>query len=146
MSSTATAPTTVAKGEDVPHTAPLKGAGVLAVTNCPPVYSSVTELRSHFGSHGGRFIPETLLSAHQELEQVYVDATQDPAFREQLELLGRDFIGRSTPLYFAERLTKAAGGAQIWLKREELAHTGSHKINNAIGQVRTRDMRLEMAA
>jgi len=131
-------------------------AVVLAVSNCPPVYRSVSELRSHFGMHGGRFIPETLLSAHEELEAVYVKATADPAFRaevraslffsapraaarcrrfhtpafrsralSQFELLGRDFIGRDTPLYFASRLTAAAGGAQIWLKREELAHTGA---------------------
>ena len=122
----------------------LPAPGLLAVSNCPPVYSSVAELNagSHYGSHGGRYIPETLLAAHEELESVYVAASADPAFREQLELLGRDFIGRDTPLYFASRLTARAGegapggAAQIWLKREELAHTGSHKINNAIGQVR----------
>ena len=123
----------------------LPAPGHLTVSNCPPQYRSVSELSGHYGAHGGRYIPETLLAAHEELEAVYVAATTDPAFREQLELLGRDFIGRDTPLYFAARLTaKAAegagpsGAAQIWLKREELAHTGSHKINNAIGQVRAR--------
>jgi tryptophan synthase beta chain len=74
------------------------------------------------------------VAAHEELERVYVECTRDPAFREELERLGRDYIGRPTPLYHAARLSEAMGGAQIWLKREELAFTGSHKINNALGQ------------
>lgn len=74
------------------------------------------------------------MAAHEELERVYVECTRDPKFREELEQLGRDYIGRPTPLYHAKRLTKHCGGAQIWLKREELAFTGSHKINNALGQ------------
>ena len=71
------------------------------------------------------------MAAHEELERVYVACTQDPAWREDFELLGRDFIGRETPLYFARRLTETLGGAQIYLKREELAHTGSHKVGDA---------------
>ena len=87
------------------------------------------ELRaaSNFGDFGGRYIPETLVAAHEEMERIYVECSQDPAFRAELEQLGRDYIGRPTPLYHAKRLSEAAGGAQIWLKREELAFTGSHK-------------------
>ena len=79
----------------------------LRITNCPPIYKSVADLNTHgkFGEFGGRYIPETLMAAHEELERVYVACTQDPAFREEFELLGRDFIGRETPLYFAKRLT-----------------------------------------
>ena len=108
----------------------------LAISNAPPVYANVEELRaaSNFGEFGGRYIPETLVAAHDELERVYVECTQDPTFVAELEQLGRDYIGRPTPLYFAKRLTERGGGAQIWLKREEVAFTGSHKINNALGQ------------
>jgi hypothetical protein len=109
----------------------------LAITNAPPIYQSVEELAAsaNFGNYGGRYIPETLMAAHAELEKTYVDCTADPLFREELELLGRDYIGRPTPLYYAKRLSETIGGAQIYLKREELAFTGSHKINNALGQV-----------
>ena len=108
----------------------------LAISNAPPVYANVEELRaaSNFGEFGGRYIPETLVAAHDELERVYVECTQDPTFVAELEQLGRDYIGRPTPLYLAKRLTEKGGGAQIWLKREEVAFTGSHKINNALGQ------------
>lgn len=108
----------------------------LAISNAPPRYESVEALRaaSNFGDYGGRYIPETLVAAHEELERIYVACTQDPEFAAELDRLGRDYIGRPTPLYFAKRLTALAGGAQIWLKREELAFTGSHKINNALGQ------------
>lgn len=108
----------------------------LAISNAPPVYASVDELRasSNFGAFGGRFIPETLVAAHEELERIYVECSRDPTFIAELERLGRDYVGRPTPMYFAKRLTELAGGAQIWLKREELAFTGSHKINNALGQ------------
>lgn len=109
-------------------------AGVLAITNAPPVYHSVEEMPSHFGDHGGRYIPEALQAAHEELESAYVRLSGDPEFRREMEELGRDYIGRETPIYFAKRLSEKAGGAQIWLKREEIAFTGSHKINNAIGQ------------
>ena len=110
----------------------------LNISNAPPVYASVDELRkaSDYGAFGGRFIPETLVAAHEELERIDVACTQDPEFGRELERLGRDYIGRPTPLYQAKRLASvnAPGGAQIWLKREELAFTGSHKINNALGQ------------
>lgn len=106
----------------------------LAVSNCPPIYQSVDELNAYFGQFGGSFVAETLIQAHQNLTEEYVRATQDPKFRSELEYLGKYYIGRPTPLYFAQRLTEHAKGAQIWLKREDLAHTGAHKINNAIGQ------------
>ncbi|CAK9117813.1 unnamed protein product [Durusdinium trenchii] len=90
----------------------------------------------NFGSSvfGGRFIPETLMVAHHELEEAWAKWKVDPAFKAELARLRRDFIGGPTPLYHAKRLTDFIGGAQIWFKREELAHTGAHKINNAIGQ------------
>ncbi|GBG32237.1 Tryptophan synthase beta chain [Hondaea fermentalgiana] len=106
----------------------------LKVTNTMPVYDSVKDLNPYFGEFGGRFLPATLEAAHEDLEEIYVKASQDPEFQLELEQLGRDYVGRPTPLYFAERLTKRIGGAQIWLKREDLAHTGAHKINNALGQ------------
>jgi len=87
-----------------------------------------------FGEFGGRFVPETVMAALDELEAAIEDAFADPAFHEERALLARDFIGRPTPMYFAERLTEDIGGARIWLKREDLAHTGAHKINNALGQ------------
>ncbi len=90
--------------------------------------------RGHFGEFGGQFVPETLMVALRELEQIYHDARCDPAFEAELALLLRDYVGRPTPLYFAERLTEHFGGAKIFLKREDLLHTGAHKINNALGQ------------
>lgn len=93
-----------------------------------------TLLPSRFGSFGGRYIPETLVAAHEDLERAYVEARDDPAFQDELAGLLRHYVGRPTPLYFAERLTAQCGGARIWLKREDLAHTGAHKINNALGQ------------
>lgn len=109
-------------------------SGILEVTNAPPEYPEGAELQSHFGKFGGRFIPETLMEAHAQLEREYLKATRDPEFRRELEELGRDYVGRPTPLYFAKRLSEKCGGAQIWIKREDLAHTGAHKINNALGQ------------
>lgn len=88
----------------------------------------------HFGAYGGRFIPETLMHAITELEEVYEQAKQDPEFQKQLDYYLKQYIGRETPLYFAENLTKIAGGPKIYLKREDLNHTGAHKINNTIGQ------------
>ncbi|CAH0521123.1 unnamed protein product [Peronospora belbahrii] len=106
----------------------------LEVSNAPPVYSSTDDLTAYFGQYGGCFMAETMIQAHQNLIKEYVKATQDPTFRQELEQLGRDYIGRPTPLYHAKRLTSYAKGAQIWLKREDLAHTGAYKINNALGQ------------
>jgi len=88
-----------------------------------------------FGRYGGRYVPETLVPALQELEQAYAEARRDPAFDEQVAQVLREFVGRETPLTPARRLTELWGGAEVWLKREDLAHTGAHKINNTIGQV-----------
>jgi tryptophan synthase beta chain len=91
--------------------------------------------QGHFGPYGGRYVPETLMHPLQELEAEYFRAQIDPAFQQELSYYLREFVGRPTPLYYAERLTKELGGAKIYLKREDLLHTGAHKINNAIGQV-----------
>jgi tryptophan synthase beta subunit len=98
------------------------------------VLAAETRLSPRFGEFGGRYIPEVLVAAHEELEREYERALDDPAFHAELAALQKDYVGRPTPLYFAERLTAEAGGARIWLKREDLAHTGAHKINNALGQ------------
>jgi len=87
-----------------------------------------------FGVYGGRYVPETLMAALDELERAYDKARQDPKFQKRLDLLLRTYAGRPTPLFFAQRLTKKLGGAKIYLKREDLLHTGAHKINNCIGQ------------
>ncbi len=90
--------------------------------------------RGYFGDYGGRFVPETLMPVLDELAAAYQEAKADVAFWDQFDSLSRDYSGRPTPLYLAERLTKHCGGARIFLKREDLAHTGAHKINNALGQ------------
>jgi tryptophan synthase beta chain len=87
-----------------------------------------------FGVYGGRYVPETLMAALEELEQAYEKAKRDPKFQKRLTLLLRTFAGRPTPLFFAKRLTEKLGGARIYLKREDLLHTGAHKINNCLGQ------------
>ena len=91
--------------------------------------------RGHYGPYGGMYVPETLMSPLQELAAEYAKAQQDPAFQAELDALLKDFVGRPTPLYHASRMSDVLGGAKIYLKREDLAHTGAHKINNAIGQV-----------
>ena len=91
--------------------------------------------RGHFGPYGGRFVPEVLMSPLEELEAAYLRARQDPAFQVELEELLRNYAGRPTPLYLARRLSEQAGGARIYFKREDLLHTGAHKINNCLGQV-----------
>ncbi len=90
--------------------------------------------RGYFGEYGGRFVPETLVSALDELTAAYNEAKADASFWAELDLLSRDYSGRPTPLYLAQRLSRHCGGAQIFLKREDLSHTGAHKINNALGQ------------
>lgn len=90
--------------------------------------------RGHFGVFGGRFVPETLMPALIEVEQAYNEAKNDPSFQEELNYYLRQYVGRENPLYFAERLSEHCGGARIYLKREDLNHTGAHKINNTIGQ------------
>ena len=102
--------------------------------------STVAELnlpdaQGHFGPYGGRYVPETLMHPLQELEEEYFRAQLDPEFQKELAYYLKEFVGRPTPLYHAERLTKELGGAKIYLKREDLNHTGAHKINNAIGQI-----------
>ncbi|MBC1539625.1 tryptophan synthase subunit beta [Listeria seeligeri] len=87
-----------------------------------------------YGKFGGRFVPETLIKAVKELEVAYQDSKTDPAFQKELKYYLKEYVGRETPLYFAEQLTAYAGGAKIYLKREDLNHTGAHKINNTIGQ------------
>jgi tryptophan synthase beta chain len=97
--------------------------------------TSLPDAGGHFGPYGGRYVPETLMHPLQELEDEYARAQRDPEFQRQLEYYLREFCGRPTPLYFAERLTRELGGAKIYLKREDLLHTGAHKINNCIGQI-----------
>jgi tryptophan synthase beta chain len=95
---------------------------------------AVPDASGHFGPYGGRFVPEALVAALDELAAAYADARQDPVFTSELDRLLRTYVGRPTPLTDAARLTAHAGGARILLKREDLAHTGSHKLNNALGQ------------
>jgi tryptophan synthase beta chain len=97
--------------------------------------SSQPDAQGHFGPFGGRYVPETLMHPLQELEAEYFRAKEDPEFQRELDYYLREFCGRPTPLYFAERLTRELGGAKIYLKREDLLHTGAHKINNAMGQI-----------
>ena len=96
--------------------------------------STMPDDRGRFGDFGGRFVPETVMAALDELLAAWETAWSDPAFHERLDLLARDYVGRPSPLYRAERLEEYANGARIYLKREDLNHTGAHKINNAIGQ------------
>jgi tryptophan synthase beta chain len=92
------------------------------------------DARGYFGAYGGRFVPETLVEPIEELERAYFAVRDDEAFAEELNRLLKDYVGRPTPVYETKRLTEAAGGARIFLKREDLTHTGAHKINNALGQ------------
>ena len=96
--------------------------------------TTLPDARGRFGAYGGRYVPETLMFALEELSDAYESAKNDPAFQRRLDELLQGYAGRQGPLYFAERLTKHAGGARIYLKREDLNHTGAHKINNALGQ------------
>jgi tryptophan synthase beta chain len=91
--------------------------------------------KGHFGQFGGMFVPETLMTPLQALAKAYEEAKADPAFQAELDDLLKNYVGRPTPLYFAERWTEKLGGAKIYLKREDLLHTGAHKINNALGQI-----------
>lgn len=100
----------------------------------PIDYASVPDQRGHFGPYGGRFVSETLFDALEELEALYHKLSKDPEFQAEFDDDLAHYVGRPSPLYFAERLTAKVGGAQIWLKREDLNHTGAHKVNNTIGQ------------
>ncbi len=93
------------------------------------------DARGYFGSYGGRFVPETLMPALEELEEAYISVKADPVFAGELEYYLKHYVGRPSPLYFASRLTEYCGGARIYLKREDLNHTGAHKINNTVGQI-----------
>src|ERR1700733_4998739 len=101
----------------------------------PNSYREGPNERGRFGIYGGRFVPETLMPLIISLEKAYEEAKADPAFRAELNHLLKHYVGRPSPLYFAERLTEHLGGAKIYFKREELNHTGAHKINNVIGQI-----------
>ncbi|CAN5758817.1 tryptophan synthase subunit beta [soil metagenome] len=101
------------------------------IANLP---ASLPDERGRFGRFGGQYAPETLMPALEELESAYYAARVDPAYQAEIAQLARDYVGRPTPMYEATRLSEMAGGARIFLKREDLAHTGAHKINNAIGQ------------
>ena len=96
---------------------------------------SMPDKKGHFGPYGGKFAPETLMPALIELEAAYLAAKKDKAFLSELDYYFKEFIGRPTPLFFAKRLTEHLGGAKIYLKREDLCHTGAHKINNSLAQV-----------
>jgi tryptophan synthase beta chain len=99
------------------------------------VLVDLPDSKGHFGQYGGRYVPETLMHPLQELEEEYFKSQTDPEFQKELSYYLAEFVGRPTPLYFAERLTRELGGAKIYLKREDLLHTGAHKINNALGQI-----------
>lgn len=106
----------------------------LPVTQPKVNYTAWPDESGHFGPYGGKFVPETLMPALDELEEVYLKAKHDKAFQAELDHLLRTFVGRPTPLTYARRLTEYFGGPRIYIKREDLAHTGAHKINNALGQ------------
>ncbi|MGH9664100.1 MAG: pyridoxal-phosphate dependent enzyme, partial [Bryobacteraceae bacterium] len=97
--------------------------------------NSQPDTRGHFGPYGGRYVPEVLMAPLEALEKAYLEARVDPAFQEELKDLLSNYAGRPTPLYYARRLSETLGGARIYIKREDLLHTGAHKINNCLGQV-----------
>src|ERR1700723_1661844 len=99
----------------------------------PTHSTAVPDSRGRYGPFGGRYVPETLVAPIEELERAYVEAQGDPSFQKELDSLLRDFAGRPTPLQFASRLSQQLG-PRVYLKREDLLHTGAHKINNALGQ------------
>src|SRR5512147_2062034 len=95
----------------------------------------VPDRRGHFGPYGGRYVAETLMPALTELERGYKQVRRNSGFKRELAYYLKEYVGRETPLYFAERLTRSLGGATVYLKREDLCHTGAHKINNTMGQI-----------
>src|SRR5690348_1748222 len=103
--------------------------------NAPNSFMAGPDEHGHFGQFGGRYVAETLMPLILELEQAYSTARADPAFEAELSSFLEHYVGRPSPLYFAERLTAHLGGAKIYFKRDELNHTGAHKINNCLGQV-----------
>jgi tryptophan synthase beta chain len=113
-----------------PQSQKIEDMSVSTVTEFPETKT----IPGRFGAYGGRYVPETLVAALDELDHAYAEAQADPEFHARLDSLLRDYAGRPTPLYFASRLSESLGGARIYLKREDLLHTGAHKINNCIGQ------------
>ena len=111
------------------------GINVMILKMSEPLIEELPDSAGHFGTYGGMFVPETLMSALEELSAEYTKAKSDPQFRQELDEMLREYVGRPTPLTFAERWTEVLGGARIYLKREDLLHTGAHKINNAMGQI-----------
>src|ERR1700726_3493035 len=101
----------------------------------PNTYRGGPDEGGHFGIYGGRFVAETLMPLVLSVEQAYAEARRDPGFQAELDYYLEHYVGRPSPLYFAERLTRHFGGAKLYLKRDELNHTGAHKINNCLGQV-----------
>ena len=101
----------------------------------PNSFRTGPDPKGHFGAYGGRFVAETLMPNVIALEKAYEEARRDPAFHAELDGMLKHYVGRESPLYFAERLTQHLGGAKIYLKREDLNHTGAHKINNCLGQI-----------
>ncbi|MCX8053790.1 MAG: pyridoxal-phosphate dependent enzyme, partial [Armatimonadetes bacterium] len=97
--------------------------------------TQLPDAHGHFGPYGGRYVPEILIPALDELTAAYEKHKNDQDFRVELDYYLRDYVGRPTPLYFAERMTKSLGGAKVYLKREDLCHTGAHKLNNVMGQI-----------
>ena len=111
------------------------GINVMVFKMSEPLIEELPDSSGHFGTYGGMFVPETLMSALEELSAEYTKAKSDSQFRQELDEMLREYVGRPTPLTFAERWTELLGGAKIYLKREDLLHTGAHKINNAMGQI-----------
>ena len=107
----------------------------MTVQSKPNSFRIGPDERGHFGNYGGRFVAETLMPIILELEAAYAAAKQDPAFKKEMDGYLADYVGRPSPLYFAERLTANFGGAKVYLKREDLNHTGAHKVNNVLGQI-----------
>jgi tryptophan synthase beta chain len=107
----------------------------MTVQSKPNSFRTGPDERGHFGQYGGRFVAETLMPLILELEEAYAQAKHDPAFRKQMDGYLADYVGRPSPLYFAERLSAHLGGAKVYLKREDLNHTGAHKVNNVLGQI-----------
>src|SRR5438046_7143351 len=107
----------------------------MTVVQQPNSFRTGPDERGHFGIYGGRFVAETLMPLVLELEKAYAAAKADPTFKQEIDGYLTHYVGRPSPLYFAERLTEHCGGAKIYLKREELNHTGAHKVNNVLGQI-----------
>ena len=110
--------------------------GRMNSSNSPTTFGTVPDSVGRFGQFGGRYVPETLIHALDQLAEAYEEARKDVGFQDELDELLAHYVGRPSPLYFAGRLSEHCGGAQIWLKREDLNHTGSHKINNTLGQAK----------